>query len=125
MKLRHPSHVHRVSAPRPPCRGIWETAASAGEAPQELPPQPGTGDNHVTKSATLSSVAHTSLVDPAAAPASAEQGGHRQARADSSAFDAAAASLAVSSSSHALRRWRTLTQRIKEGDCKPVHVDGA
>ena len=60
-----------------------------------------------------------------AAPASAQQGGHRQARADSSAFDAAAASLAVSSSSHALRRWRTLTQRIKEGDCKPVHVDGA
>ena len=31
-----------------------------------------------------------------AAPASAQQGGHRQARADSSAFDAAAASLAVS-----------------------------
>ena len=61
---------------------------------------------------------------PAAAPASAEQGGHRQTRAASSAFDAAAASLAVSRSSHALRRWWTLTQRIKEGDCKPVHVDG-
>ena len=70
-------------------------------------------------------MAHTSPVDPAAAPASAEQGGHRQTRAASSAFDAAAASLAVSRSSHALRRWRTLTQRIKEGDCKPVHVDGA
>ena len=49
---------------------------------------------------------------------------HRQTRAASSAFGAAAASVAVSRSSHALRRWRTLTQRIKEGDCKLVYVDG-
>ena len=30
-----------------------------------------------------------------------------------------------SRSRHALRRWRVLTQRILDGDCKLVHVDGA
>ena len=30
-----------------------------------------------------------------------------------------------SRSRHALRRWRVLTQRILDGDCKLIHVDGA
>ena len=28
-------------------------------------------------------------------------------------------------SRHALRRWRRLSQRILEGECKLVHIDGA
>ena len=66
-----------------------------------------------SSSSQLANQQHAAQQQPTtAAPASAEQGGHRQTRAASSAFDAAAASLAVSRSSHALRRWRTLTQSI-------------
>ena len=43
----------------------------------------------------------------------------------SSNWQVATRHASASRSRHALRRWRTLTQRILEGDLKLVHIDGA
>ena len=43
----------------------------------------------------------------------------------SSNWQVATRHASASRSRHALRRWRTLTQRIAEGDCKLIHIDGA
>ena len=42
----------------------------------------------------------------------------------SSNWQVATRHASASRSRHALRRWRVLTQRIVEGDCKLVHIDG-
>ena len=43
----------------------------------------------------------------------------------SSNWQVATRHASASRSRHALRRWRTLTQRIAEGDLKMIHIDGA
>ena len=43
----------------------------------------------------------------------------------SSIWQVATRHASATRSRHALRRWRTLTQRVLEGECKLVHVDGA